>query len=250
MRRHGESRPRPRSVSEAGGTRPRPGIRHPPAGALLIASIPLFVMGCMQSQTTGVNPLIRTQPQPAPMPVTQVPVYNPQAGDPPPPPDEPNIIGIRKIISQEPWLSFNREGLRQAEGFKATVYLESGKTGRGAFGDGTIRVSMYVVDRGADGETLQLAARWELDPEQSIPWRARRPTQLGWGYGLRLPWGEANVNGREIELVFQYLRRDGVVLSSEPMRLRVPPRGVRIIARQDGSPADPPPPKSSVPAAE
>lgn len=172
---------------------------------------------------------------PAPEKSEPPPVVQKKIESVPAPADDPNIVGVRKFISQEPWLSFNREGLRQPEGFKATLYLESGTTGRGAFGDGTIRISLYTVDRDPQGERLKLAKRWEISPEDSMPWRARRPTQLGWGYGLRLPWGDAKLAGKEVEFVFQFVRRDGAMLSAEPIRMKVPPRNVRIVTRDDSA---------------
>lgn len=149
------------------------------------------------------------------------------------PGDDPNIIGVRKFLSQDPWLSFNREGVREADGFKATVYLESGTSGKGAFGDGILRVVMYSVQRDRRGaeETLTREYRWDLTPMQSTPWRAKRPTRLGNGYGLRLSWGSADVHGKEIELVFQFIRRDGSIVTAEPQRLRVPDRSVRVVNR-------------------
>jgi len=155
------------------------------------------------------------------------------------PKDDANIIGVRKFIAQEPWLSFSKEGLRQADGFKATLYLESGTSGKGAFGDGNIRISMYTVERDGDGEHLRLAVQWELAPEQTLPWRVKKATRLGWGYGLRLPWGDADVCGREVEVSFQFLRKDDAIISAEPVRLRVPPRSVRIVTRDEAPVASP-----------
>lgn len=202
-----------------------------PAAALFFA---LASAGCLQNQSGQFVPMWSPTPDPAQPP----PIVRKKIESVPAPPDDPNVVGVRKFVSQEPWLSFNREGLRQAEGFKATVYLESGTTGRGAFGDGTLRISMYTVDRDSKGERLRLAKRWEISPEDSIPWRARRPTQLGWGYGLRLPWGDANVAGKEVEFVFQFVRKDGAMLSAEPIRMKVPPNSARIVTREETLPED------------
>ncbi|MCK6455340.1 MAG: hypothetical protein L6Q92_02240 [Phycisphaerae bacterium] len=145
------------------------------------------------------------------------------------PPDDPNIIGVHKFVAQEPWLSFRQEGPPQVDGIKTTLYLESGTTGKGAFGDGTIRVSMYTVDRYPDGsEHVTRAYQWELTPEQSLPWRRVKETRLGWGYGLHLQWKDVDVADREIELVYAFERRDGRVVSSKPIRLRVPPRATVV----------------------
>jgi len=202
---------------------------------------PLLLMtvagGCMVPQTpVGV---INPPPTPAASSTsTWSPFTRTVNNEPPPPPsnDDANIIGVRKFIMQEPWLSFSPDGLRQVDGFKATIYLESGTTGKGAFGDGNIRVSMYTVDREGGSEHLRLAVQWELTPEQTVPWRVKKATRLGWGYGLRLPWGDADVGGKEVEVVFQFLRKDGTVVSSEPIRLRVPARNLRVVSRDEASP--------------
>lgn len=197
----------------------------PAAALFFVFALP----GCMQNQSGQLIPMWGPPPAKAEPP----PIAPKKIESVPAPEDDPNIVGVRKFISQEPWLSFNQEGLRQPEGFKATLYLESGTTGRGAFGDGTIRISLYTVDRDSKGERLKLAKRWEISPQDSVPWRARRPTQLGWGYGLRLPWGDAKLAGKEVEFVFQFVRRDGAMLSAEPIRMKVPPRNVRIVTRDD-----------------
>ncbi len=158
-----------------------------------------------------------------------------------PPPDDPNVIAVRKFISQEPWLTFSRDGSRDPEGFKATVYLESGSTGRGVFGDGLLRVVLFIVDRAADGtERLTPMKQWQFTPEQSFPWRAAKRTWLGWGYGLRLPWTGIDPCGREIQLVFEFVRRDGQAVVSEPVRLRVPQRTTRVVSNPPFGPAAPP----------
>lgn len=149
-------------------------------------------------------------------------------------PEDPNIIGVRKIISQEPWLSFSPDGLREVDGLKMTLYLESGTTGKGAFGDGTIRITLYSVEQtGESSERLKREYRWELTPLQSLPWRAKDSNRLGWGYGLRLPWKGVDVSGKEVEIVAQFERRDGQMLSAEPIRLRVPARKSKIVTQVD-----------------
>ncbi len=205
-----------------------------PAAALFFV---FAFSGCMQNQSGQFIPMWAPPKDTSEPP----PIVPKKMESVPAPADDANIVGVRKFISQEPWLSFNQEGLRQPEGFKATLYLESGTTGRGAFGDGTIRISVYTVERDSKGERLKLAKRWEISPQDSIPWRARRPTQLGWGYGLRLPWGEAKLGGKEVEFVFQFVRKDGAMLSAEPIRMKVPPKNMRIVTRedpQDGTAAD------------
>lgn len=208
----------------------------------MLMSFGLALAGCVeQTHVLSQNRTpydIRWGSQPQPMPANPPAPGGGAAGTPDDgglPGDDVNIIGVRKFISQEPWLSFNKEGVRQAEGLKATVYLESGTSGKGAFGDGILRVVLYSVHRDPQTgeETLRREYRWDLTPRQSVPWRAKQQSVQGWGYGLRLNWGNAEVRGREIELVFQFIRRDGNIVTGEPQRLRVPERNVRIVNRID-----------------
>ncbi len=137
---------------------------------------------------------------------------------------ESNIIRVNKFFSADPWLCFNNDGTGRVDGVRLTVYLEGASQPKGVFGNGSILVEMYRLDRDAKGsESAALLHSWELPPHEAYPWRAKRPTGMGWGYGLRLPWpDELDVAGRQVAFLVKYRRDDGRLLSSSRQVLRVP----------------------------
>jgi len=141
---------------------------------------------------------------------------------------ESNIIRVNKFFSADPWLSFDGEGAGKVDGVRCTVYLESAKQPKGVFGDGTIVVDMYRLDGApSGGKMLTHVFKWELSPQEAYPWRAKKETMMGWGYGLRLNWGKGqDVAGRRVAFVVRYIRNDGRLISSSRQVLKVPIRGV------------------------
>lgn len=137
---------------------------------------------------------------------------------------ESNIVRVNKFFSQMPWLSFKNDGSRTPDGVACAVYLESGDRPKGVFGDGTIIVQMFRMDRDALGrEASTMIHEWELPADKAYPWRAKEKTALGWGYGLRLNWpDDLDIEGRQVAFVIKYVRGDGRVISSTPQVLRVP----------------------------
>jgi len=137
---------------------------------------------------------------------------------------ESNIIRVFKFISADPWLCFNNDGTGRIDGVRLTVYLEGTRQPKGVFGSGTIIVEMYRLDHDPrKGETATLVHKWELPADQAYPWRAKKPTGMGWGYGLRLQWpAGVDVSGRQVALVVKYRREDGGVVSSSRQVMRVP----------------------------
>jgi len=137
---------------------------------------------------------------------------------------ESNIIRVNKIISSNPWLSFDPDGTKKIDGIRITVYLEAPDKPKGVFGDGTLIVQMYQLDHATDGlETAKLAKEWELPPEKAFPWRATNESLLGKGYSLRLQWGDdAKINGRQAAFIVKYKRSDGKVIASTRQVMKVP----------------------------
>lgn len=137
---------------------------------------------------------------------------------------ESNIIRVNKIVNSAPWLSFDPDGTRKVDGFRITVYLESGERPKGVFGDGVITVQMFRLERDKAGrETAQLAQEWVLPPEKAYQWRATEPSMLGMGYSLRLNWDEsAKVNGKQVAILVKYQRTDGRMIVSTRQVLKVP----------------------------
>ncbi|UCG32889.1 MAG: hypothetical protein JSU68_14645 [Phycisphaerales bacterium] len=139
-----------------------------------------------------------------------------------------DIVQVKKFYPGSPWLSFDEAGDPNPEGFKVNVYLVSAANGRGAFGDGNIIVTMYSLpgrrpDTAPPAES-KLEKRWVLTPGDCMPFRATRKTVMGFGYGLRLNWGDVDVLGETILITIAFERRDGTIIKSQPQTFRVPPR--------------------------
>ena len=135
-----------------------------------------------------------------------------------------NIVSVNKFFSSVPWLIFDDPSSGRIDGFKCTLYLEGYDSPKGVFGTGTIVVTMYRIENDPLGrEFTTQVHEWELPPHKAFPWRAKKATMIGWGYGLRLHWGkDLDVMGRRIAIVIKYIRDDGRVLSSSRTVLRVP----------------------------
>lgn len=144
-----------------------------------------------------------------------------------PPPLEPNVLAVHLYATPTPWLKFKPEPDRKPDGLKLTLFLEStertGKKVQGVRGDGLIEIALYRINRAAtDAPPEQQVKSWQFDANQALPWLVRNRTGYGWGYGFRLNWEDAQVRGHEIRLQARFKRRDGAVLASAPVSLRVP----------------------------
>ncbi|MFQ5423300.1 MAG: hypothetical protein ACE5F9_04895 [Phycisphaerae bacterium] len=139
-------------------------------------------------------------------------------------PVESNIVGVRKFISSNPWLIFNSDGTGRVDGLKVMLYLEGTKEPKGVFGTGTIVVTLYRVDQDpAGGRVARQVFEREFPPDKAYPWRRKRATGMGWGYGLRLPWGkDLDLSGQNILIVVKYVQENGRVVASAPQELLVP----------------------------
>lgn len=148
----------------------------------------------------------------------------PKPSVPPPTPDK-NVSSIHMIITQEPWISFDEEGDPNPEGFKIALFLASGSSFKGVYGDGTIEINMYrVITRRDKKKARVLIKKWEFDPAGALPYLLRRPTAYGWGYGFRLNWGDAEVYGKDVMIVCRFIRADNQIITGQPRWLKVPGR--------------------------
>lgn len=140
-----------------------------------------------------------------------------------------NIVRVNKFFSVDPWLSFSADGSGKIEGVRFSVYLEDAKVPKGVFGTGTLLVEMYRIDRDPNGrEKTAKIFEWELPPDKAYPWRAKRETMMGWGYGLRLQWDPAlDIEGQLVAFVVRYVHEDGRVCSSSRQVLKIPLAGSR-----------------------
>lgn len=142
-------------------------------------------------------------------------------------PVESDITQVKKFYSASPWLSFDEAGDPNPEGFKVAVYLISARTGKGAFGDGDIEVTIYShpkARRGGKPTEPVLEKRWILSTKDAMPFRAKVEHVMGFGYGLRLNWGGVDLLGKTVSVHIDYRRTDGRLIRSQPKWLRIPPR--------------------------
>lgn len=141
-----------------------------------------------------------------------------------------DVVDIKAFISARPWLNFDPSHPARVNGIAINMYLISGSLQKGVFGAGKIRVVAYEDTPGASetgpGEELY---RWELTPEQAMPYRVvRRPDKtyiMGDGYQLRLSWRDAELAGRRVKLRIEYEREDGRIVGRRPFHLQIPKTG-------------------------
>jgi hypothetical protein len=120
--------------------------------------------------------------------------------------------------------SFDAEGDPNPEGFACSAfYLISRETGKGVLADGTLNVKMYRLQPGEEGKPeRELVHEWTA-AMNSLP-RSNKPSAMGWGYAPVFNWGDADVLGAEIELVFEYESPDGYKVRSQTHHFKVPSR--------------------------
>jgi len=140
-------------------------------------------------------------------------------------PARSDIVRVATFFnSQRIWLNFDAPPTREPQGLKFSVFLTASDRELGVFGDGTIHVDLFQTQGTPDSAANRVhLKRWSFNAEQARPFRAKKPTRYGWGYGLRLPWGDLDVRGKEIQIIVSFERRDGRVISGLPQYLKVPP---------------------------
>jgi hypothetical protein len=160
------------------------------------------VAGCQQPNSTGVE----------------------QAA--PPLPLESNIVNVRTFFNEGSWISFNSDAPDDPEGLRLTVFLESGLTGKGVRGDGTLMVEMHRlrVDERSGRHSREKVFDWSFPPEEAILYMPKRESRYGWPYALRLNWKNTDVYGDDIQIVVKFKFRNGAVISGSPITMHVPAR--------------------------
>lgn len=140
-------------------------------------------------------------------------------------PLDPDIVQVHTHYNSIfPWLQFDPTDPRPQGFMISALFLISSKTNKGTFGDGTITVKMYRVDRDAQRrETRTLVQTWDFNPQQALPYRATKRTIVGQGYQLRLRWREdLDLVNREIVVIVEFTRPDGKVIRSGAKSLLIP----------------------------
>lgn len=131
----------------------------------------------------------------------------------------PGVIGVRCLFDQKPWLNVDAAGDPDPEGIRFRVFLDTGD-GKGVLRDGTFHIEMYELGRDAAGQTKRtLASDWRYATSEIGTVSARI---LGKGYKLQLRWAKKETAGHEIEIITQFIDRDGNITRSATKRLRVP----------------------------
>lgn len=140
---------------------------------------------------------------------------------------ESNIIGVVAYYSpSNPWLWSDDRS--RVEGVRVQALYLVGPHEKGVFGDGVVRPKIYVRDRSVADPAHQwkLAREWAFYPEDLLLYRTKKPTIQGYGYLLPLRWGnEIDLSGREIRIVINYERTDGLFPRPSSKDLRVPRNG-------------------------
>ncbi len=139
-------------------------------------------------------------------------------------PLDPNIVEVHTHYNLFPWLQYDPSDPRPQGFMVSSLFLVSGKTGKGVFGKGTISVKMFRVDRDEQRrETRRLVHTWQFNPAQALPYRAVRRTIIGEGYQLRLRWpNDIDLIEREIVVIVEFTRPDGKTIRSGAKSLKVP----------------------------
>lgn len=139
-------------------------------------------------------------------------------------PLEKNVSAVAAFYNPyNPWL-WNDDRSKIIGLLINAMYL-IGPNSLGAFGDGTIHPRLYVLEgpTGANAKTPRLVKEWTFNPQEAMPWRSKKKTAMGWGYGPRLIWGDGvDLAGKEIRITISFERTDGKVFHSRDKEFIVP----------------------------
>lgn len=139
---------------------------------------------------------------------------------------EKNVTGVAAFYAPySPWIW--NDDRSKVIGLAINALYLTGPNSLGVFGDGAIQPRIYVLEGppGPAAEKPRLVKEWSFDPQQALPWRANKRTALGWGYGLRLIWGdELDLAGKEVRITVSFERSDGKIFHSGQKDFEVPAR--------------------------
>jgi hypothetical protein len=129
---------------------------------------------------------------------------------------EPNVIQVVAFFKPQemnPWIW--AEDRSRVQGIFITSLFLSGPDGKGVFGDGVIRPFLYVAKETKDGnKKWEKIKEWSIGVREAMPYRAKKKTAMGWGYGLiPLDWGDMDLSHKHVRVVISFERRDGRVIT-------------------------------------
>ena len=147
-----------------------------------------------------------------------------------------DVVTIYHFYRLEPWVK-DEEG--RIAGLEARVYFVPAGERKGAFVSGTIKATLCIRTPRPDGTYERtLVHEWTFDEAQAEGFRIVEPSRMGESYGFILRWpGEVNVAGRETEIRFSYVRKDGRVIIGRATPLMVPGFFARQPATRPAGPA-------------
>lgn len=134
-------------------------------------------------------------------------------------PTQDDIVQVMRFV-RDPIFVWDAD---RPSGVVMSVYLVSAESQKGVFGRGPIEVTIHELRHGRGGVERATVHTWRLTESDAMGFRVRKRSVLGYYYGLMLKWPkELDLSGREIELTISYTRGDGRVVSTAPIRRRVP----------------------------
>ncbi|MBL8879226.1 MAG: hypothetical protein JNG88_08910 [Phycisphaerales bacterium] len=151
-----------------------------------------------------------------------------------------DIVGVNQYWGQDPWI--RDPSTSRVSGFSVATYFVSSATEKGAFVKGDIVVHLNWLRTYASGEIERTPLyEWELNESQSMGFRIRKKSVMGYFYGLVLKWPETiDVSGKHIEIQISYRRlAGGAMVKSAPRTFRIEPAARHAVphaARPIGAP--------------
>ncbi len=141
-----------------------------------------------------------------------------------------NITNVSTFYNtSSPWLNFDNPPDNVPQGLKFSVFLTASETELGVFGDGVFTIDLFLIERDEENNPIRTPiTKWKYTTEQAMPFRSKRPTKYGWGYGFRLNWGDADVLGKEIMTIVSFQRASGAVVHGTPFYHKVPHRAGKV----------------------
>ena len=133
------------------------------------------------------------------------------------------IMKVVCFYRPNPFMSFDRAGDPDPEGFTFTLFLISRHNTKGVLENGSLTVRMFRIDpRAPATERRTLVREWTVETGTLV--QSTRPHPLfGMGYQPQFAWEKSDdVLGREIEVVAAFTTRDGRTIQSQTKALRVP----------------------------
>jgi hypothetical protein len=132
------------------------------------------------------------------------------------------VVKLICFWQNEPFIIDPVDAIRPV-GFQLTMYLLNDE-GKGIFGDGVIRIRMVGLERDDAGVIVdrKLLRKWTWDVEEAMPFRSKRTTYLGWGYGLLVTWDRSENFTGEVQILPEFVRRDNRTVTGSAKSLKIP----------------------------